>query len=240
MKDDEIKGKEWDFVSIANMNSEEDYFTHHLRKYCLVRDIIVEESPKTILDIGVGTGIFYSLLPDFSKYEVHGIEFVSNFIPLLQKRGIRTHQCNIEKDPIPHVDATFDLVICDSIIEHTLKPKHLISEIYRVLKPGGSFILVAPNATSFIRRWGHFRGRNLFEPLINNLYTKDYLARCSVFYSEKELRFVLENNSLSIKRVDYINETSHDARSLAVSIARFLGLFVPKFRDVIFVTGIKK
>lgn len=241
MQISEPKEKEniWSFVSIPNMEFEEKYFRHHLKKYLLVKDIIEKKNPQTILDIGVGTGIFYSLFKKLSIYKIYGIEFVSNFIPLLQKRGITAVQSNIEKEPIPFETETFDFIICDSILEHTLNPKHLLSEIYRLLKPNGYFVLVVPNATSAVLRWSHLRGRNIFWPLIDNLHTKDYLARCSVFYSDKELKFAFEESNLKINQIDYINETSHDLRKLTVKILRFLGFLLPRFRDVIIVTGNK-
>jgi ubiquinone/menaquinone biosynthesis C-methylase UbiE len=240
MKDNHTKKGVWGFVSIPGMESEEDYFKHHLDKYALVKKVIEKKNPKTILDIGVATGIFYSLLENLSRYEIHGIDFVSNFIHVLQKRGIHAKQCNLEKEKLPYGDAIFDLIICDSIIEHTLKPKHLISEIYRALKPGGTFILVTPNATGIMRRWNYLRGRNQFWPLIDNLYSKEYLQRCSVFYAQEELKFVLEDNHLTLDEVDYLNEESHDSNTLATKIGRFLGLFIPRFRDVIFIVGSRK
>lgn len=240
MKNFELNSNVWSFVSIPpSMESEEKYFRHHLGKYLLVKDIIEKTNPETILDIGAGTGIFYSLFKNFSAYRVYGIEFVYNFIPLLQKRGITGIQCNIEKEKIPFNDASFDFVICDSILEHTLNPKHLISEINRVLKPDGHFVLVVPNATSALLRWSHLRGRNIFWPLIDNLNTKDYLVRCSVFYSENELKFSLKKSNLKINQIDYINETSRDLNKLMVKILRFLGFLLPRFRDVIIVTGNK-
>jgi ubiquinone/menaquinone biosynthesis C-methylase UbiE len=230
----------WNFVSIPpSMESEEKYFRNHLGKYVLVKDIIEKANPETILDIGVGTGIFYSLFKDLSVYKIYGIEFVSNFIPLLQKRGITGIQCNIEKEKIPFEDASFDFVICDSILEHTLNPKHLFSEINRVLKPNGHFVVVVPNGTSALLRWSHLRGRNIFWPLIDNLHTKDYLVRCSVFYSEDELKFAFRESNLKIDKIDYINETSRDLSKIIVKILRFIGLLLPRFRDVVIATGSK-
>lgn len=235
-----IEEKVWDFVDIPCVKyNEKDYYNHHLKKYGLVKEVIENLGPKRILDIGVATGIFYSLLPDFHNNEVFGIDIVPEFMPILKKRGIKAQLCNIEKESVPSPNESFDLVICDSIFEHTLKPKHLTTEIHRVLKPGGGFIVVVPNATSIIRRWNHLRGRNIFGALIDNLYFRDYLSRCSVFYSEKELSLILEGSQLVVERVEYINETSHDVNKLVIKAIRLLGALVPQFRDVIFLVGHK-
>lgn len=54
---------------------------------------------------------------------------------------------NVESDPFPYPDASFDLVVFAEIIEHLLTdPSHSLREIRRVLRPGGTLILTTPNA----------------------------------------------------------------------------------------------
>lgn len=235
----EYSNDTWNYVDTPSLSNEQDYFNHHLKKYDLVKKIIEEKNPERILDIGAGSGIFYSLLPNFSAYELHAVEYASDLVNILKKRGIRAKQCNIEKECIPYDDNFFDLIVCDSIIEHTLNPRHLITEIERVMKQDASLILVAPNATSLIRRWNHLRGRNLFEPVIDNLLTKDYLKRCSIFYAEAELRRFLGFKNLVICQTYYLNEISHDPKKILIKMIRMLGFFIPRFRDVIVVVSKK-
>lgn len=47
---------------------------------------------------------------------------------------------------MPFKDATFDCIICLETLEHVEDPLKAMSEIYRVLKPGGKFIGSAPFA----------------------------------------------------------------------------------------------
>jgi glycosyltransferase involved in cell wall biosynthesis/SAM-dependent methyltransferase len=54
-----------------------------------------------------------------------------------------------EKDVFPYADASFDTVLCCELLEHlTADPMHMMSEIHRVLKPGGSLLLTTPNVAS--------------------------------------------------------------------------------------------
>ncbi len=54
-----------------------------------------------------------------------------------------------EKDIFPYPDASFDTVLCCELLEHlTADPMHMMSEIHRVLKPGGSLLLTTPNISS--------------------------------------------------------------------------------------------
>jgi len=55
-------------------------------------------------------------------------------------------------------DNSFDTVICFQVIEHVEEDQRLLSEIKRLLKPGGSLLLTTPNrATSLTRNPFHVR-----------------------------------------------------------------------------------
>ena len=62
-----------------------------------------------------------------------------------------TFECEIdlfdaEKDVFPYPDAHFATVLCCELIEHLFEdPMHLMSEINRILKPGGHLVLTTPN-----------------------------------------------------------------------------------------------
>jgi glycosyltransferase involved in cell wall biosynthesis/SAM-dependent methyltransferase len=54
-----------------------------------------------------------------------------------------------ERDPFPYPDAHFSTVLCCELIEHlTADPMHMMSEINRVLRPGGYLVLTTPNIAS--------------------------------------------------------------------------------------------
>jgi SAM-dependent methyltransferase len=54
-----------------------------------------------------------------------------------------------EKDIYPYADASFDTVLCCELIEHLFAdPMHMMSEINRILKPGGHLVLTTPNIGS--------------------------------------------------------------------------------------------
>lgn len=54
---------------------------------------------------------------------------------------------DVERAEFPHDDATFDVVLCLEVLEHlSIDPMAMMSEVHRVLKPGGTFVLTSPNA----------------------------------------------------------------------------------------------
>lgn len=61
-------------------------------------------------------------------------------------RTIANQLFNVEEDPFPYATASFDLVICQELIEHLLfSPTFMLNEIHRVLKRGGKVIISCPN-----------------------------------------------------------------------------------------------
>ncbi len=56
---------------------------------------------------------------------------------------------NAEVDPFPYPEEHFNTVICCELIEHlAADPMHMMSEVNRILKPGGHFVVTTPNIGS--------------------------------------------------------------------------------------------
>lgn len=72
----------------------------------------------------------------------------------IQAESGETFECDIdhfdaERDTFPYEDASFDTVLCCELIEHLFAdPMHMMSEINRILKPGGHLLLTTPNLGS--------------------------------------------------------------------------------------------
>lgn len=87
-----------------------------------------------LLDVGCGVKPYKEF---FGALEHIGIDW-----------GNSLHRLNAEylasAEVLPFADGTFDTVLCTEVIEHLKHPALAISEMARVLKPGGHLILTAP------------------------------------------------------------------------------------------------
>lgn len=104
----------------------------------------MQMTPALRYDLGYGTvrGCYYGPLGRVDHHEIiseNGQRFVCD-VDLF----------DAEKDVFPYDDASFDTVLCCELLEHlTGDPMHMMSEIHRILKPGGTLVLTTPNAASF-------------------------------------------------------------------------------------------
>lgn len=56
---------------------------------------------------------------------------------------------------IPLPDSSVDAVICRSVLEHVVNPALAVSEMYRILKPGGLLFVQVPSIYPYHARTGH-------------------------------------------------------------------------------------
>jgi coenzyme F420 hydrogenase subunit beta len=72
---------------------------------------------------------------------------------------------------LPFENAEFDAVLCFETVEHLSRPERLVTELGRVIKPGGQMILTTPNvlwepvhALAAITKFHHSEGPHRFVP----------------------------------------------------------------------------
>lgn len=82
-----------------------------------------------IIDLGYGDGSFLKSL-EKNKIKPRGYDFDT---------------VNFENDEIPESSNSLDFITCNSVIEHLNDATNLLEEAFRILKPGGKFILITPN-----------------------------------------------------------------------------------------------
>jgi SAM-dependent methyltransferase len=96
-----------------------------------------------LLDVGCGDKPYEATFRPFVT-EYIGIEHEGVFPNTNASSGERRPDLYYDGRRLPFEDASFDTVLSIQVIEHTPRPQALISEMARVLRPGGLLILSAP------------------------------------------------------------------------------------------------
>jgi 2-polyprenyl-3-methyl-5-hydroxy-6-metoxy-1,4-benzoquinol methylase len=103
---------------------------------------------KEVLDVGCGWGGKAMYLAATTKLaRIHGFDLPGMFDPEVPTEVARQRQldrCTFATgyaEEMPAADTSFDVVLMDDVFEHVRDPDQVISEVGRVLRPGG--ILVA-------------------------------------------------------------------------------------------------
>jgi SAM-dependent methyltransferase len=95
----------------------------------------------SLLDVGCGEMPFRSALHPEVRYTGLDVDEAVSF-GMDENDSIQT----FDGRSIPFADNSFDNVLCTEVLEHAEEPEILVAEIFRVLKPGGTFIMTVPFA----------------------------------------------------------------------------------------------
>ncbi len=128
-----------------------------------------------ILDLGCGVGHSYHLL---APRETVGVDLDAD---ALAGQDRETHVADMRE--LPFRDDDFDGGLSVQSIEHVPDPERVLSEVRRVLKPGGTAVFVTPNRLTFARP------DEIIDPYHYVEYSADELRRlCAVHFASVELR----------------------------------------------------
>ena len=111
---------------------------HYIHYYFLIRDIrnaINDYAKGALLDLGCGNKPYESLYQPktISQTGCDVIQSDKNRVDVI---------CPVTDLKFP--DEQFDTILCTQVLEHVFEHDKMMSEIYRVLKPGGHIILTVP------------------------------------------------------------------------------------------------
>lgn len=112
-----------------------------------VIDIVIEQKPKKVLDIGCGSGFLIKILQEQHNAQYSGVDVYED----KSKKQWVYKSCDITKG-LPFKNNEFDLVIFGEVIEHIPDPDSVLQDINRVLKKNGKLIVSTPNLVSWANR----------------------------------------------------------------------------------------
>lgn len=122
-----------------------------------VRDAAQEISARqsgtlAFLDLGCNDGVWTQKLAAGTgladRMRVSGVEIVSSQARAARALGIEVTEADLNQ-PFPYRDAQFDVVHSNQVIEHVGSIDRFVSELHRILKPGGWMIVSSENGSAW-------------------------------------------------------------------------------------------
>ncbi|HYQ64004.1 bifunctional glycosyltransferase/class I SAM-dependent methyltransferase [Actinophytocola sp.] len=95
-----------------------------------------------VLDLGCSGGLLAERVRAAGHY-VTGVDYLE--VPGVRERTDDFYQADLATGIPTGVGTGYDVVIAGDVIEHLPRPKETLSEVLRVLRPGGELLLSVPN-----------------------------------------------------------------------------------------------
>jgi SAM-dependent methyltransferase len=236
-----------------------DYFRLHRYRFRTLLAALAHQPAHDVLEIGATPGQFTAILVE-AGYRVRAVDlFPEQREALWRKLGVEVQFCNLDEQPLPYPDASFDAVVFSEVIEHlTSSPLHALKEMARVLRPNGRIIITTPNQHYFKSRMRTLADIALgrpFEPFTEfqrtmrlegpqRYYTHNRL------YTMQEVSWLCEQAGFTLTHSRFVDAWErvgvepgrllrHPLRVAVKAGLVFLGLCMPSARSMLLVVGRK-
>ncbi len=169
-----------------------------------VIQLVTDTKPDSILDIATGTGDLIINFSNSGASKLVGLDISEGMLSVGREKikakglGDRIEMIQADSEAMPFEDGSFDAITVAFGVRNFETLEKGLGEIYRVLKPGGIFVILetsVPTKTPF--KQGYKFHSNVILPTVGRLFSKDkeaytYLSKsASVFPFGEALNNIL-------------------------------------------------
>ncbi len=152
----------------------------------------------TVLDAGCGRGEFLDFFVD-QGFRVAGVDLSFTAVESAKKRSPKALlSIGSLDEALCFISNSFDLVWSTEVLEHIFDPSNALSEINRILKPGGLLVLTTPY---------HGMIKNLAIMIVGFDRHFDVLGSHIRFFTRKSLSRCLENAGFDLLHFEGFGRT---------------------------------
>jgi ubiquinone/menaquinone biosynthesis C-methylase UbiE len=118
-----------------------------LKRHKLMATQMADKIPAngSVLEIAPGPGYFCIELAKLGNYRLTGLDISRSFVEIARRNaaeaGLKIDFREGNASAMPFQDQTFDFTFCQAAFKNFSEPVKAISEMYRVLRPGGLSVI---------------------------------------------------------------------------------------------------
>lgn len=173
--------------------------------------LVKAQKPNAVLDIATGTGDLAIQMADINAKKIVGLDLSEGMLQVGRKKIAAKHLTDKiemvqgDSEALPFEDNSFDAITVAFGVRNFEDLEKGLSEIQRVLKPGGIFVVLE---TSVPTRFPFKQGYKLYSgymlPLIGRIFSKDREAYSYLSKSAAEFPYGEAFNNI-LKKTGFIN-----------------------------------
>jgi SAM-dependent methyltransferase len=131
--------KSW--VTVLDRLADEPFYQAYQAR---VRELLWPAPGRHYLEVGAGTGASAARLRDEHGVEVTTVDSAATMSATARERGL--HRCTVaDAHRLPFAGRSFDGGWADRTVQHLADPHTAITELIRVVRPGGRVVLADPD-----------------------------------------------------------------------------------------------
>ncbi len=119
--------------------------------YELIVELVDRSAPVALLDVGCGLGVLAQTLAARANVTVRAVDSSERMVQLARERGVEAQLADVQE--LPFGDASFGVVTATWMLYHLPDLDRGLSEIGRVLAPGGRLLAVTNSERHLEELW---------------------------------------------------------------------------------------
>ncbi|MFW6182464.1 MAG: class I SAM-dependent methyltransferase [Chloroflexota bacterium] len=192
------------------------------------------EPHSRVLDLGCGRGGLVEQL----SHPLHRIAGVDPDLTSLREHRLPLPRAQAFSRRLPFPDECFDLAFASWLLEHLVQPATDLREVRRVLRPGGAFVFVTPNARHPLIGLNRLvsRLRGLQTALVHRLYGRQAADTFPAYYranSREQIQQLAAQTGLHLAQLHFVTDPTYLAFTPALfRLSQRLDALLPAERAV--------
>lgn len=172
------------------IRADQEGYRTHLAVLSLLRGV----QAGSLLDVGCAEGRkaeAYAAALGIPLAGVAGLEANPAYAAEAAKR-IKVLAADIERSPFPVPDESFDLIVCNQVLEHLKDIYRPLRELDRVVKTGGHLLIGVPNLAGLYNRALLLAGRQPLSIALDGPHIRGFAHRAMLDFLASNPNFVVE------------------------------------------------